>query len=144
MADINLSVTHSIEFNDANGKSTVCVDPIPCLAGDYSRTYGRVQITVTRTGEHTVDALSGNVVDAQNLVQVVLAKRSMISLRDLQQSNALYEAGDTKFRLTAGDCEFQPKKGDIVTDPTGEKYEVLGVDVIVFATRYLLWCRDVT
>lgn len=142
MADYFHTVTHSVTFADANGLTKDKPDVVACIANDYAKTYGRVLVTVTRRGEGTVNALAGVVEFAENLVMEVMAKQQAVNERDLQQSRSMYRVGDTKWRLTAGDCEFKPQQGDQVTAPDGTVYDVLGVDTIVLGTRYVLWCRD--
>ena len=142
MADISITVTHSLTIADSLGHTSLKVNPIPCLANDYARTYGRVLIRITKKGKSTPNALAGTVEFPENLTTTVLSKKQAVSHRDLQQSNAMVEVGDVKFRVTAGDCAFRPRKGNVVLHD-GEEFEILGVDEIVFATRYLLWCRSV-
>lgn len=142
MADYTHSVTHSFAIADAVGMEREKADPVACLAGDYKYTFGRVMIRVERESGAGINALAGEYEHPDEEVMNVLAKVSLVTDRDLQQSRAMLRVGDTKFRVTAADCSFLPTMGDKVYDESGQKYEVLGVGRVAFATRYILWCRD--
>ncbi len=136
------TVTHTIETTQAAHGHQETKDIVTGLGSDYDYTFGRRLVSCLRQGRAVHNAMAGEADYPDKLVWHTLAKVGPVSNRDLQQSHAFIRVGDTKFHVTASECSFRPKQGDILTDDDGTKYDVLAVDDVVFRTRYRLWCRN--
>ncbi len=142
MADIALSVVTGFGVTESVTTDKKSPRVVVCIANDLDVVDGRVTIQVTRRGPGTYDALQGTIVTAGDNTQILIATRTMVTERDLQQANSFFRVGDVKFRVAANDCEFPPLQGDhLFWD--GLKHEVLGVDVMAMGTSYLMWTRRV-
>lgn len=142
MAEYTKSVSTSIVLTDSHAQDRHLTDVLDCIANDLDFVDGRVTITLTRKGTATLNALEGTITTAGDNTQIVVATRTQVTLRDIQQSNAFLRVGDVKFRVAENDTEWQPLQGDVI-HWNGVKHEVLAVDIKVMGTAYLLWCRRV-
>lgn len=141
MADFNLGVTHGIRFDHAVHGLKADLDFVGPMAHDLDIVAGRVQVTISRPGTSTKDALAGSLVQTLDAVQTVMATRGMVQQRDIDSSNGKLRVGDRKLRINRADTEFDPRLGDKVL-MEGVQYEVIGPDDMTLATAWVLWCRS--
>lgn len=142
MATYTKSVTTDIYITDSNAQDGKRTSVLDCIADDLDYVDGRVMITIRRPGTASADPLTGIYSTTEDNTQVVISTRTQVTLRDIQQSNAFLRVGDVKFRVAANDAEWEPLQGDTI-QWEGYKYEVMGVDIKVMGTAYLMWCRRV-
>ena len=144
MADISLSVTHSVSFGDDVYMSKAIPGVAVCIKDDLLCTDGRVVVTIKERANGEYNPLAGKYDQGVTREQTIGANKTMVTNRELQQSHAYLQVNDVKFRVSEADCDWEPEQGDILTDLTdSRRYEIIGVDRQVLGTQYLCWCRSV-
>lgn len=146
MADIFLSVTHSISFGDdvAFFKSRAIPGVEVCIKDDLLCTDGRVTVVIKERANGEYNPLAGAYDQGSTREQNITANKTMVTDRELQQSNAFLQVNDVKFRVSQADTDWEPRPGNLLTDLTdSRKYEIIAVDRQVLGTHYLCWCRSV-
>lgn len=146
MADISITVTHTVQFgSDQTFYRSRAVPGVEvCIANDLLCTDGRTNLVIKRRSEGSYDPLAGAYDQGTTIEQTIRANKTQVTLRELQQSNAFLSVRDVKFRVAASQADWTPDKGDIVTDlADGKRYEIIAVDIQVLGTQILCWCRDV-